>query len=317
MILIVFSSWLIMVPFETLVQAILNTVAYADIFQYPLTEEQIHRYLIGVKSTPRAVRNALRTSPRLGKNLVHYWPFYMLCGREDNVQTRLRRANKAETLWPKAIYYGGLIARLPFVRMVAVTGALAMNNVDDGADIDYLIVTSSGRLWLCRGLVVALVKWASLRGITLCPNYLLSERALVFPDQSLYAAHELTQMVPLHGQALYQRMLYVNRWTEQFLPNATSQPHLSYLGLDDERDALVQRSWLKSGAENLLDTPAGAWLERWEMRRKIQKLTSKRPKTLEVDFSADYCKGHFERHGEKTLNSYALHLDRMGIDVGG
>ena len=302
-----------MITTDTLEQAILNTVAYGDIFQYPLTEEQIHRYLIGVKSTPRAVRNALRTSRRLAGSLAHYWPFYLLCGQENIVETRLHRADEATRLWPKAIYYGNWIARLPFVRMVAVTGALAMNNVDPGADIDYLIVTSPGRLWLCRGLVVALVKLARLRGVTLCPNYLLSERALLFPDKTLYSAHELVQMVPLYGLSVYRRMLQENRWTDQFLPNASGQPYLPYLAAGEDGEGVSQPSKLKSLAERLLITPPGAWLERWEMRRKITKFSLAGSSSSETNFSADWCKGHFDRHGEKTLDSYTAHLRSFGM----
>jgi hypothetical protein len=197
--------------------------------------------------------------------------------------------------------------------MVAVTGALAMNNVDAGADIDYLIVTSPGRLWLCRGLVVLLVKRARLQGVTLCPNYLLSERALVFPDKTLYSAHELVQMVPLHGLAVYQRMLQDNRWTEQFLPNASGQPFLPYLAVGEDSEGIRRPSSIKSLAERLLNSSPGAWLESWEMRRKILKFTLADPGSPETDFSADWCKGHFDRHGEKTLDSYATHLQRFGI----
>jgi hypothetical protein len=304
---------LIVASLDLLEQAILKTVAYGDIFQYPLTEEQIHRYLIGMKSTPHAVRNALRTSRNLADHLGHYWPFYLLCGQDAIVQTRLRRANEARRLWPTAIFYGRWIARLPFVRMVAVTGALTMNNVDEDADIDYLIVTSPDRLWLCRAWVVALVKWAGLRGITLCPNYLLSERALVFPDKSLYAAHELVQMVPLHGMAIYQRMLQANRWTEYFLPNAANQPYLPYIGPGQEMDSVIQPSKLKTMVERVLSTTPGGWLENWEMHRKIYKYTRDWAGSTEIDFSADLCKGHFDRHAEKTQDTYYRRLERFAV----
>lgn len=300
-----------MVPTETLEQSILNTIAYSDIFQYPLTEDQIHRYLIGVKSTSQTVRDTLRTSRRLAQNLAFNWPFYLLCGEEAIIQTRLRRAAQAARLWPAAIHYGRVIANLPYVRMVAVTGALAMNNVDPGADIDYLIVTQPGRLWLCRSLVVMVVKSAGLRSVTLCPNYLVTEEKLAFPDQSLYAAHELAQMVPLHGLAVYQRMLQANPWIYRYLPNLESLPYpisqvVGEVGGND-RAAVY-----KLLVERILNTSAGSWLERGIMQRKIRKYTSFGLITPEIDFCADWCKGHFDRHAEKTLDSYTLRVERFG-----
>jgi len=62
------------------------------------------------------------------------------------VQTRRGWRQAAAGIWPKAVGYGQAIARLPFVQMVAVTGALAMDNADAGDDLDYFIVTESDRL---------------------------------------------------------------------------------------------------------------------------------------------------------------------------
>src|SRR6266699_1902963 len=144
------------VPDETLLveQAVVKSVAYADVFDYPLQAAEIHRYLHGVAGSWDATATALARCCARGQ-VSHRDGFYMLAGREGLVNLRRRRAVQAERLWPTAVKYGHVIAGLPFVRMVAVTGSLAWDNVNDAGDIDYLIVTEAGRLWLCRWLIAA------------------------------------------------------------------------------------------------------------------------------------------------------------------
>src|SRR5207245_7134752 len=85
-------------------------------------------------------------------------------------------------------------------------------------------VTGPGRVGLCGALIVGMVRVAGLRGTELCPNYLLSENALVLTERNLFTAHEVTQMVPIAGTATYQRMRELNRWTDSYLPNAGGAP---------------------------------------------------------------------------------------------
>jgi hypothetical protein len=277
-------------------RAIVQAVAYADVFDYPLTIDEIHRYLIGVPASRGAVRTALTTSRLIPDVLSRAGRYFTLAGRESAIDTRRGRAATAADYWRRAVHYGRLIGGLPFVRMVAVTGALAMDNIADG-DIDYLVITEPGRLWLCRAIVVGLVRTAALRGTTLCPNYFLSEHALVLSERNLFTAHEVAQMVPLSGSETYQRLRALNRWTDTYLPNASGPPR---------RIAPVDPRPRRTRAivEGTLRSRVCSPFEHWEMARKMRKLGQRGNGHAEAAFGPDWCKGHFGDHGQLTLSRY-------------
>jgi hypothetical protein len=286
--------------------AILNTVVYADIFDYPLTLTEIHRYLVGSSASLEAVSGLIISSGFLRKA----GRYYTLPGREFIAETRERREQAATRLWPEAIRYGRIIASLPFVRMVAVTGSLAMSNVEADADIDYLIVTTPGRLWLARLMSLVVMRLAAFRGISLCPNFLLTQNVLEVPEHSLYSAHEFVQMIPLSGMELFQHMRGLNLWVRDFLPNAYGLP--SVFGDYPVADSAPL---LRPLLEWILLTPPGAWLERWEMDRKIRKLSRENPNNPEAIFNADLCKGHADRHGLRTKLSMDERLARLELEL--
>jgi hypothetical protein len=287
--------------------AIREAVAYSDVFDYPVTAQEIHRYLVGCAATPETVQQALDTSLLPGGRLKSKSGYIFLPGREALVPLRQHRAGIAQSLWQHAYTYGIRIAQVPFVRMVAITGALALDNVNEDADIDYLIVTEPGRLWLCRALVIGVVRWAKRRGHVLCPNYILSERALVINERNLYTAREVAQMAPIAGFALYQRLRSLNPWVDELLPNAKGPPGRI-------EPAPIIHSPLRSWSERLLRTPFGDRLEAWEMHRKIDKLQKQKAHTTAPDesaFCADWCKGHFDGHAHLVLRSYSQRLDQL------
>lgn len=288
-------------------RAAVTAVAYADVFDFPLTTREVHRYLVGVAASAPAFEAELGRWGFGGGCLSRTHGLFTLAGRERLVEDRRRRAWIAARLWPDALRYGAILARLPFVRLVAVSGALAVDNVEADADIDYFIVTEPGRLWLCRAAVIAVVRLAARRGVTLCPNYFLSERALALTERDLFTAHELAQMVPLAGLATYDRTRGANGWTATFLPNATGAPRA--LGPTDRRGGGGQQL-----AESIGRTPPGAWIERWEMRRKVRKFRRRSHADTEASFSTDWCKGHFEGHGRRVMAAFADRLRALELD---
>jgi hypothetical protein len=235
--------------------------------------------------------------------------YFTLRGRERIVEIRERRLEVATRLWPTALRYGRIIARLPFVRMVAVTGSLAMNNADEGKDVDYMIVTTPKRLWLCRALALLVTRFARREGVNLCPNYLVTTNALELKERSLYVAHELAQMVPLSGMEIYYETCRLNGWVTDYLPNAAAMPERFQTLRTVEKRSMVQRA-----LELLLRLPFGDWLEKWEMSRKVARLRREQSASSESYFSADVCKGHIDRHGQKTEAAVREKLKEVALE---
>lgn len=288
-------------------RAILKTLVYADLFDYPLSSEEILRYLT-VPARPETVSRLLDDGETDGA--IHRSNgFFTLPGRSELGTLRERRENIADEKWPAARRYTRWIARTPFVRMVAVTGTLAVQNVEESDDIDLFVITTSGRLWLCRALVILVVRAAELAGDEVCPNYFLSERALSLEERDFFRAREVAQMVPLYGADTYRRLREVNDWVEEYLPHSTGSPANMPIMRLGPRELAVKRA-----AERLLSGRLGARLEAWEMRRKIRKFS--RQAQIEggsVTFTADCCKGHFDHHDEIIMELFQEHLAKYGL----
>jgi hypothetical protein len=162
---------------DSLPQAILHTVAYSDVFDYPLTVGEIHRYLTGVKASSEEVVRAVGEEgvvTRIGN-------YFTLPGREEIVHIRIQREARSRELMPRAIQYGRILGSLPYVRMVALTGSLAVLNISGNHDFDYMLVTEPGRLWTARALAVSFGRIVRPLGHRICELASFCERAGLAP----------------------------------------------------------------------------------------------------------------------------------------
>lgn len=250
---------------DRLTASIVATVTYRDLFDYPVTIEEIHRYLHLVPCHIEDIRAALSDVHISGLPLAHDGTYFALHGRDELFERRRRREKRSRALWPVAHKLGRRLAGLPFVRMVAVTGSLAVDNPGDDADVDFMLVTEPGRVWTVR-LMAKVLQYLDARFSTgeLCVNHVISTRALELEGQGLYTAQEVAQMVPLYGPETYTALRKANRWVLEFLPNADGPP--------PSRHAMASgmRFWRRLG-EWILKTPPGNAIESWECRRKLHK----------------------------------------------
>jgi len=277
--------------------AILRTLAYADLFDWPLTPGELQRYL-PIPATPAEITARLSSA---GADWSIVDGLVTLRGRESLVAIRRRRAAASARIWPTAIRAARALGALPFVRLVAVTGSFAVDAADTDADVDLFVVTADGRLWLSRAATIGIGRVAAHAGITLCPNYLLAESALELTERDRFTAHELGQMVPIVGDSTYRDLLARNDWYRTFLPN-----HRAPAGAA-QQPALARRV-----TERVLGAAPVDALERWEMRRKTTRLSAGAT-SPEQRFDAVACKGHFDEHRRHVLDRYAERL--AGLDL--
>ncbi len=282
-------------------RAILETLAYSDVFDYPLRVEEIHRY-VPLAADDNEIREVLSGSESVGCRDG----FYFLAGREEILAVRSRREAASRPRFRQAVRVGRLLGRLPFIRMVALTGSLALLNSDESADLDYMLVARRGRVWIARGFALLLNRLTALWGYTLCPNLIVSEEAIEWKQRDLYSAREICQMVPVAGREVYNSLRCRNTWTQGFLPNASSVPPLA----GDVARTGQRMQWL---LEWPLRGALGDRVERWEMERKVRRFKLQAGFGEETDFGPNMCQGNFDHHGLQTLQAWRERLERIGI----
>ena len=238
-------------------QAILLTILYADLFDYPLTRDELYRRLVHKAADRAAFSRAVTTLT--GPYLTATRDYLTWAGREDLAAVREHRRQAAPALWAAAERYAGWLARTPFVRMVAVSGSLALRNAEPNSDIDLFCIIAPNRLWLARAWIVPLSKLTRalprLFPHYLCPNYLLTLNALDVEDRTLFTAHEVAQAVPLWGRDAYRRFLHANPWVHDFLPHAHFEDRLC-------PTAPPRRPWYTRGLERAMRGRLGDALDR-------------------------------------------------------
>jgi hypothetical protein len=205
-------------------QNVVATVAYADIFDYPLQRTEVSRWLIGGGRLPL-------TLPRAVKAVGQYM---VLSGRERIVKVREVRQKIALGKWTRIRRLAGMFRLVPTLTLLGVTGGLAMDNARREDDIDLFFIARPGTLWITRMMVTLLAELARVRRRPnerhvrdkICLNMFMSEDRLRLPhsEHDLFAAHEVLQMVPVWERGgAYSKFIKANAWVREFLPNAWQQ----------------------------------------------------------------------------------------------
>ncbi|MBV6451990.1 MAG: hypothetical protein MHPDNHAH_02738 [Anaerolineales bacterium] len=294
----------------SLERAILEALAYSDIFDHPLRFDELHRYL----PTRAGKENLSSALTSLDGQIGTRGEYFFLAGRDDIVEIRKQRLARSENLLPHALRYGRILGALPFIRMVALTGSLAMLNISKNADFDYMLVAAKGRVWTARAFALALNRVARLFGHTICPNLIVSESALEWRLHDLYSARELVQMIPIAGMDVYRRVMEVNAWVRACLPNSFDA-NAAKRERNHSRNSPLRDIRVKSLLEFPLQGKFGDKLEAWEMTRKIARFSNQPGFGEETVFNAEVCQGNFHHHRKWTREILEQKLSALEKEV--
>lgn len=317
-------------------KAILSTIIYYDALDYPLTFFEIFKYLTSPKHlissfklkrteiTLEAIIKNLKNR-ELSKFINEKDGFYFLKSREEIIRTRIDRQKIADQKWKKARRIIKWLQVIPYLRMVAVSGSLALNNTKEESDFDLFIVVKNKRIWLSRFLVTGLLqamgkrRYKNFTKDRICLNHYVTDKSLKIKFKSLYNAQTYAHMIPvleikdfsfqpskqgnLKNRGIYKKFQEANSWIKDYLvfwPKLNVK-HVKALKIN------YFLIFIARGIEFIFDNKLGDFLEK--STKKIQEpLIKKNPLTYKKGgrITADdtQLEFHPDSPEKKTLDKY-------------
>lgn len=219
-------------------QAIFRTLLYSDLFNCPLSEDELFYYLNYRISLPR--KDIKEIAPQT-PGVFEYDRWYSLRNDWKFITERKKRQRISEKKMTIARRVVMWLSWIPSISFIGVSGSVAAGNADRDEDIDFFVITRENTLYATRFVILLFLEILGKRrkryetqvSNKICLNMLIDEVSLVTPSrkQSLYTAREIAQLVPLFDHHnTYKRFVKANAWSKTYLPNiGRGEPHLPQL----------------------------------------------------------------------------------------
>lgn len=207
------------ITISSLGKSIIKTLAYYDIFDYPLKAEEIY-YNLGTNSVSLTeIENEVEQLCKIGMTFNKN-NFYLLRNNENFISRRLEGNRLAKKKLISAYRMTKLISKFPYVRAVLLSGSISKGYMEKDSDVDYFIITQPNRLWVTRLLLMLFKKVFLLNSRKVfCINYFVDTETLEIEEKNIFTATELATLIPIYGKDLYDELYKNNIWIKKFYPN--------------------------------------------------------------------------------------------------
>jgi len=212
--------------------SIIKTLAYFDIFDTPLTREELYRWAweSPIGNFTEFIKNLDALSAQ--KTISGKDGFYFLPGRTEIIARRERAVSIVEKKMRIARRAARKLRWVPFVAAVFVCNTVALGGVKKSSDIDVFIIIKASRLWLARLLTAFVLSMVGLRRnrkkITnkICLSFYATDDTLnlepikIAPND-IYLIYWLDNLIPIYDPTnLHKKIMEANGWAKKYLPHA-------------------------------------------------------------------------------------------------
>ena len=229
---------------SSLERSILDTVRFFDLYDMPVTATQVWQHLVVAKSgydhhaSLREIQSIMRASDFLQEHVESTWGYTTLRGRAHLVRKRLKRHAIAQEKWKIVKRCAPFLAAVPFVRALAGSGSLAVDNTKHSSDLDIFIIVQEGRIWTARLFLLAVSALLGRRRVygeahapdMLCLNHYITNTSLKISRdiQNVCMAMQYTSLVPIFEDSLIRKFHQRNiSWINTFV-HVPVRPHAQH-----------------------------------------------------------------------------------------
>ncbi len=301
---------------------IIATLAYFDAFDQPLTAFEVWKHLTvedvdDAKTDPVSLGDVVSAldDKDIRSRVVFQDGFFFLPGREHLIPLRIGAEKIAVGKLRRIRRLARMLRLMPFIRMIGVTGSLAMKKGKHDSDWDFFVVLKTGRIWTGRTLLTGLLQALGKRRHgnrskdRACLNYFVTEDRLAIPTEDLFSANEYTFLIPLFGRETFQRFELKNRWIARIKPNFLPTEALPLWYACDSEGAKSVRTAL----ERAFDLDAlESWLGKWQ-KQKIMRNPKTRSEGGHIEASDQALVFLPDPHGPRVYEKFRKRLGEIRL----
>jgi hypothetical protein len=283
---------------SNLARAIVSTIAFFDIFSYPLSALEVYKYL-QIETSYFQVILALESLE--ARNIISSKnSFYCLKDKESNLEVRQKRYNYTKEKMKIAKRWSKVFKLFTGLKLIALSNSIGAYNIRKEGDIDLFIITKRNKIWTSRFILAFIGKLFNLRPSPdnekdkLCLSFFVSEDNLNLEnytkEHDFYFLYWLVNLSIIYDKDDYlNKLLANNMWVKKYLPNYFKIININNEKKDYKHISEKERfSYNKNSNNGFIEK----YLKKIQWRLFPQEIKDKANKSKEVIINDEVLKLH-------------------------